>query len=59
MQPPSQNRGLFMTGRSEKSLMCNAIDFVQGYGELKWGISKLNPVCNGPYDKVHFCKNLR
>ena len=24
------------------------IGFVQGYEELKWGISKLNPLCNGP-----------
>ena len=24
------------------------IVFVQGYEELKWGISKLNPLCNGP-----------
>ena len=23
------------------------IGFVQGYEELKWGISKLNPLCNG------------
>ena len=22
--------------------------FVQGYEELKWGIGKLNPLCNGP-----------
>ena len=25
------------------------IGFVQGYEELKWGISKLNPLCNGPW----------
>ena len=24
------------------------IGFVQGYEELKWGISKLNPLYNGP-----------
>ena len=24
------------------------IGFVQGYEELKWGISKPNPLCNGP-----------
>ena len=24
------------------------IGVVQGYEELKWGISKLNPLCNGP-----------
>ena len=24
------------------------IGFVQGYEELKWGISKINPLCNGP-----------
>ena len=24
------------------------IGFMQGYEELKWGISKLNPLCNGP-----------
>ena len=24
------------------------IGFVQGYEQLKWGISKLNPLCNGP-----------
>ena len=26
------------------------IGFVQGYEELKWGISKLNPLCNGPLE---------
>ena len=36
-----------MTGRAEKSLMCNADR--QGYEELKWGISKLNPLCNGSF----------
>ena len=25
------------------------IGFVQGYEELKWGISKINPLCNGPH----------
>ena len=31
-----------MTGRAEKSLMCNADvqGFVQGYEEMKWGINK-------------------
>ena len=24
------------------------IGFVQGHEELKWGIRKLNPLCNGP-----------
>ena len=24
------------------------IGFVQGYEELKWGMNKLNPLCNGP-----------
>ena len=28
------------------------IGFVQGYEELKWGISKLNPLCNGPLRAV-------
>ena len=28
------------------------IGFVQGYEELKWGISKLNPLCNGPQTRV-------
>ena len=37
-----------MTGRAEKSLIAMVIGFVQGYEELKWGISKLNPLCNGP-----------
>ena len=29
------------------------IGFVQGYAELKWGISKLNPLCNGPLRNVN------
>ena len=28
------------------------IGFVQGYEELKWGISKLNPLCNGPFGQL-------
>ena len=28
------------------------IGFVQGYEELKWGISKLNPLCNGPLGRI-------
>ena len=28
------------------------IGFVQGYEELKWGISKLNPLYNGPLSHI-------
>ena len=28
------------------------IGFVQGYEELKWGIRKLNPLCNGPIETI-------
>ena len=37
------------------------IGFVQGYEELKWGISKLNPLCNGPQGTLFHgvsCKTL-
>ena len=30
------------------------IGFVQGYEELKWGISKLNPLCNGPSTDISY-----
>ena len=34
------------------------IGFVQGYEELKWGItSKLNPLCNGPYGTLLWTVN--
>ena len=32
------------------------IGFVQGYEELKWGTSKLNPLCNGPIGAFHLVR---
>ena len=34
------------------------IGFVQGYEELKWGISKLNPLCNGPLERALIDQSL-
>ena len=34
------------------------IGFVQGYEELKWGISKLNPLCNGPRVELLWLSHL-
>ena len=31
------------------------IGFVQVYEELRWGISKLNPLCNGPLPTLRTC----
>ena len=35
------------------------IGFVQGYEELKWRISKLNPLCNGPLTRLLSATILR
>ena len=34
------------------------IGFVQGYEELKWGISQLNPLCNGPFRLIKTVQSL-
>ena len=34
------------------------IGFVQGYEELKWRISKLNPLCNGPMALIQYCLSI-
>ena len=46
---PLTKQGDFLWQGGLRKVWCAMlIGFVQGYEELKWGISKLNPSCNGP-----------